>query len=201
MIDAKQGFICLRHSGNECLRNQNVPDQSQTNISDQSQTRFWTGSEHKMSAHLLLMILALWRLAQLPDSAQTSLVWCRHNVGQCLLSREPNMIILNETLLVLLPLFFSSSIPFSWGWKTQYPFPEAYSRIQPHCFYDKNLELFKFAFECEASFNVLAFFYLLTSSEVARLRDFALKLQPTACSDYLTWETCFKISLLFGARQ
>ena len=82
------------------------------------------------------MILALWRLAQLPDSAQTSLVWCRHIVGQCLLSREPNIIILNESLLVLLPLFFSSSIPFSWGWKTQYPFPEAYSHIQPHCFYD-----------------------------------------------------------------
>ena len=115
----------------KCLRPSSKP------ILDQYQTRIWTGSEHKMSAHLLLMILALWRLAQLPDSAQTSLVWCRHNVGQCLLSKEPNIIILTATLWVLLPLFFSSSTPFSWGWKTQYPFPEACLGIQLHCFNDK----------------------------------------------------------------
>ena len=44
MLDAKQGLICFRHSGNECLRNQNVPDQYQTNISrpglDQDLNRF-----------------------------------------------------------------------------------------------------------------------------------------------------------------
>ena len=50
MIDAQQGLICLRHSGNECLRKQNVSDQYQNHY----QTNIRPGSEQVPSTRCLL---------------------------------------------------------------------------------------------------------------------------------------------------
>ena len=152
MLDAKQGLICFRHSGNECLRNQNVPDQSQA--------RFWTGSEHKMSAPANDPCTLTTGSTSRQRADIFGLVPAHCGTMSSKQRAEYNHLEWNSLsspssfLFLLHPLFLGmkDTISFS-GSLFTYSAPLLLWQDQ------KSLGLLlKFAFECKASFNVLAFF-------------------------------------------
>ena len=153
MLDAKQGFICFRHSGNECLRNQNVPDQYQDQVLNRFRAQdvcsppandpctLTTGSTSRQRADIFGLVPAHCGTMSSKQRAEYDhLEWNSiSSPSSFLFLLHPLFLGMKDTISFSGSLFmYSASLLL---WQDQ-----------------KSLELLKFAFECEASFNVLAFF-------------------------------------------